>query len=285
MKTPHRQKKIDLLLLPDYTPSTNFLTDIFYLWCKSLVKNKKINYIHFESVPSTSTWAKENASILDPQKVTCITAQEQSAGRGQFSRKWFSPKGLNIYATLFFCLSKDFPFLQNIGQIASISTCKTLEVLGFSPQIKWPNDLLLDGKKVSGILSETIQLPDYIGIALGIGCNINMPKELTDQIDQKATSLMQISGKTWSLEEVLQAFLEQFLNDFSTLELEGFESFQSYYNSLLAFKDEPITIKDGSRSFQGICKGSTKTGKLILLLPSGKEVEIYSGEIPPGCGA
>lgn len=273
---------MDFFLFSDYTSSTNFLTDIFYFWCKSLVKNKKINYIHFESIPSTNTWVKENAPVLDPQKVTCITAQEQTAGRGQFSRKWFSPKGLNIYATLFFCLAKDFSFLQNISQIASISFCKVLQTLGFSPQIKWPNDLLLEENKTAGILSETIQMPDCIGIALGIGCNVNMPKELTDKIDQKATSLMQISGKTWALDDILQLFLEQFLIDLSTLELEGFEGFQSYYNSLLAFKGNTITIKDGNRSFQGICKGASKTGKLILLLPSGKEIEIYSGEIPPG---
>ena len=274
---------MDFYLFLDYTLSKNFPIDIFYFWCKSLVKNKKINYIHFESISSTSSWAKDNAAILDHQKITCITAQEQTAGRGQFSRKWHSPKGLNIYTTLFFCLPKESPFLQNISQVASISLCKTLKALDFFPQIKWPNDILLDEKKVAGILSETVQLQDHIGVVLGLGCNINMPKELTDKIDQKATSLMQINEKPYSIEELLQSFLEQFLEDLSILVLDGFESFHPYYNSLLAFKNQTIIIKDGIRSFQGLFKGISKNGKLILLLPSGEEVEIFSGEIPPGC--
>ena len=106
-----------------------------------------------------------------------------------------------------------------------------------------------------------------------------MPKELTDQIDQKATSLFQISGKLWSLEEIAHSFSEQVLKDLSLLELEGFESFQAYYNSILAFKNQSISIKSDRNSILGICKGSTKEGKLLMLLPSGQEIEIFSGEL------
>src|ERR1700722_12425114 len=110
---------------------------------------KNIFYFHFDTIDSTNTWAKKNARTLDPDHLTCITAQEQTAGRGRFKRAWTADRAQNILATLFFTLPKDSPILLNLGQILSLSCVKVLEKRGFSPQIKWPNDLLLSGKKVA----------------------------------------------------------------------------------------------------------------------------------------
>src|SRR5580700_2479453 len=174
---------------------------------------KSINYIHFDTIDSTNTWTKKNAATLDSNQLTCVTALEQTAGRGRFSRKWLSPKGQNIYATLYFCLPKECSYLINLGQILSLSSISVLQKKGFSPQIKWPNDILLEGKKVAGILCETIVLEDKLGAILGIGMNVNMSQELLDTIDQPATSLAQLSGQTWSLEQILEPILKQFLKD------------------------------------------------------------------------
>jgi len=114
---------------------------------------KSISYIHFDTIDSTNTWAKNNAKTLDPDQITCITALEQTAGRGRWLRKWISPKGQNIYATIYFCLSKNCKQLSNVGQILSLSCAKVLKSKGFLPQIKWPNDLLLEKKKVAGVLA------------------------------------------------------------------------------------------------------------------------------------
>src|SRR3989339_1701180 len=111
--------------------------------------NKHINYIHFQSIDSTNTWAKNHASTLDPQKITCITAHEQTAGRGRFQKKWISPKGENLYCTFFFTVPIGSSFIPNLGQILSISACKLFTHLGFPAQIKWPNDLLISGKKIA----------------------------------------------------------------------------------------------------------------------------------------
>lgn len=240
---------------------------------------KKIHYVHFDTIDSTNTWAKNNAATLDPDGLTCITAKEQTAGRGRFRRRWISGKGENITATLFFTLKKDTPIITNMGQILSLSCIYVLKERGFLPQIKWPNDLLIDGKKIAGILCETAPLPDRQGIILGIGINVNMSDILLDAIDQPATSLAQLSGRTWILEEILKPLVEQFLIDLNRLETEGFAPFQEAYEQYLAFRGQPVTCTDGLQIIRGICHSINKEGRLNLLLPSGRVATLSAGEV------
>jgi BirA family transcriptional regulator, biotin operon repressor / biotin---[acetyl-CoA-carboxylase] ligase len=242
-------------------------------------KYKSIHYIHFDTIDSTNTWTKNNAHTLDPALLTCVTALEQTAGRGRSGRRWISPKGDNIYATLYFCIPLQNKYTHNLGQVLSISCAKALKSAGFNLQIKWPNDLLLSGKKVAGILTETVQFPDQLGIVLGIGVNVNMSEELTHTIDQPATSLSQLSGRTWTLEQILEPILRQFMEDFYTLQTEGFKPFKQIYENLLAYKGETINFHKGNQTIQGICESITEEGKLNLRLPNGELVTLSAGEI------
>ncbi len=282
---------------------------------------KNINYIHFDTIDSTNTWTKKNAANLDPNQLTCITALEQTAGRGRFFRKWLSPKGQNIYATLYFCLPIGCPYLINLGQILSLSCISVLipkimqklaakprqspgieslttqsrelslrfssqllhdlgyKKKGFCPQVKWPNDILLNHKKVAGILCETVPFEDRIGIVLGIGINVNMSQELLDLIDQPATSLAQLSGQTWTLEQILEPIAKQFLIDLDLLKKQGFGPFRDEYEALLAFKGESITCNDGIQTLKGICHSINCDGRLNLLLPDGTMATLNAGEL------
>ncbi|MBS0603469.1 MAG: biotin--[acetyl-CoA-carboxylase] ligase [Verrucomicrobia bacterium] len=240
---------------------------------------KNIYYIHFDTIDSTNTWTKKNASTLDQNQLTCVTALEQTAGRGRFYRKWISPKGQNIYATLYFCLPRGCPQIINLGQILSLSCIAVLKKKGFSPQVKWPNDILLDGKKVAGILCETVSFEDRIGIVLGIGINVNMSPELLDMIDQPATSLSQLSGQTWTLEQIIEPVLKQFIKDLETLQEKGFEPFRATYEDLLAFKGSPISCNDGLKTVKGVCHSINSDGRLNLLLPDGKLTTLSAGEL------
>ena len=190
-------------------------------------------------------------------------------------RKWHSPKGLNLYATLYFTVPFGSAFLPNLAQLLSISCSKTLEILGFSPEIKWPNDLLLERKKVAGILCETVQVKkDLLGIALGIGLNMNMDEETAKLIDQPTTSLMQISKTSWSSEKILAILLPQFIEDLSLLQKEGFKAFHSYYEARLAFKGELILRKEGEKILSGICLGVSEEGLLKVELPTGELINL-----------
>ena len=242
------------------------------------MRKRNIYYIHFDSINSTNTWAKQQAHTFDPHQFTCITALEQTAGRGRFLRQWLSPKG-NIYATLYFSLPCSFPHLSNISQVLSLSCCKVLINKKFSPQIKWPNDLLLEEKKVAGILTETKQFKEYTGVVLGIGINVNMAPELLAAIDQPATSLAQLSGHLWELEQILDPLLHQFLDDLDLLKAKGFAPFRQTYENLLAFKGKSIAFNDGNNDWKGTCHSITDEGKLNLLLPSGEMRALSVGEI------
>lgn len=240
---------------------------------------KHIDYIHFDTIDSTNTWTKKNAEHLDPDRLTCITALEQTAGRGRFQRKWISPKGQNIYATLYFCLSPGCPHIINLGQILSLACIAVLEKKGFHPQIKWPNDILLEGKKMSGILCETVSFEDRMGIVLGVGINVNMSQDLLDTIDQPATSLAQLSGRTWTLEQIIEPIIRQFMADLETLLKEGFKPFRPKYERLLAFKGKSISCNDGTRTIKGICHSINPDGRLNLLLPNGQLTLLAAGEL------
>ncbi len=242
-------------------------------------KIKNIHYIHFDTIDSTNTWTKKNASTLDPSQLTCVTALEQTAGRGRFYRKWVSPKGQNIYATLYFCIPRNSPYIINLGQILSLSCVTVLKKKGFDPKLKWPNDILLAGKKVAGILCETVAFEDRIGIVLGVGINVNMSQDLLDSIDQPATSLAQLSDQTWNLEQIIEPILKQFIKDLDILETQGFEPFRSLYEEFLAYKGETLSCHDGIKTLTGICHSINSDGRLNLLLPDGQVATLSAGEL------
>ncbi|NDD57728.1 MAG: biotin--[acetyl-CoA-carboxylase] ligase [Chlamydiae bacterium] len=244
-----------------------------------MFKIKPINYIRFSSLESTNTWTKQNAAMLDPECITCISAQEQTAGRGRFYRKWLSPRGQNIYATLFFRIPKSSVAQGNLGQLLSITLCSILKKHEFFAMIKWPNDLLIQNKKIAGILCETQTFDEEVGVILGFGLNVNMDKDLLEVIDQPATSLAQESGHPWDIEKILQEVIEQFRSDLAILEDKGFIYFHKQYEALLMSKDQLVSWTDGTKSITGIFHSISEDGRLNLIAPSGEIISLSSGEL------
>ena len=108
---------------------------------------ESVKHLHFKQIDSTNTWAKQHTDQWASKGVTLITASEQTAGRGRFKRRWESPPDVNIYATFCFWFDLHRTDLGHIPQILALASAQTLEMLGFFPKIKWPNDVLLGGKK------------------------------------------------------------------------------------------------------------------------------------------
>jgi BirA family biotin operon repressor/biotin-[acetyl-CoA-carboxylase] ligase len=183
--------------------------------------------------------------------------------------------------TYFFCVSSTCTFVHNLGQLLSISCSKLLEHSGFTPQIKWPNDVLVENKKIAGILCEIVPLEEKFAVVLGIGLNINMDSDTVSAIDQPATSLQLLSGQEWSLDETLYKLSKYFLEDLSTLQKKGFTPFHSYYEKHLAFKGQLVTVQDGNRIIQGLCHELSPQGHLIIVSSSGEHVEVHAGSLSP----
>lgn len=236
----------------------------------------EINCLYFKSLDSTHTWSKENYKSFDPQKLTLVVAEEQTAGRGRHKRPWISPAGQNIYATFTFFTSKERTDIKNITQITALSIVKTLDELHFNPLIKWPNDILLSKKKVSGILCETIIDENQLIIMVGIGLNINMPLEILLRVSQPATSLMVESGEKFQISKVLLTLQNHFAKDISLFLNEGFTPFLEDYRKHLLHKTGDLLILDQQ---EGLFKKIDDDGALVMALPGHREQKFYTGEI------
>ena len=234
--------------------------------------------IHLDKTPSTQKYAKENVKQFDPNEITCITAEEQTDGIGRFKRTWISPKG-NIYATFYFSLPKNTMHLISLAQIMTLTCAELLLSKGLSPQIKWPNDILMSGKKCVGVLCETSFSKEFVDIFLGIGINVNMKKEDVSQIDKPATSLMIETKKEWDKKELLTHLQKEFSKNLDRFKKEGFTPFYSRFENLMINLGEKITCTDGKNQWRGLCHSLTNDGQLNLCLENGEMKTISSGEI------
>jgi BirA family biotin operon repressor/biotin-[acetyl-CoA-carboxylase] ligase len=237
----------------------------------------KIHYVHLDSVDSTNTWVKSHLAEL--ASLTCVTAEEQTAGRGRFKRHWVSPRGENIYATLYLVVPLGSGYLANLGQIMAFACAKVLRGIGFESELKWPNDILIQGSKIAGVLTETVTHGQQIGVIIGIGINVNMSTASLEEIGVPATSLLQLSQKEWDLKELTELLMDHFLQDLEVLKKSGFAPFQAPFEKMLAYKGQEITIRDGTQEIKGICHSITKDGRLELRMPSGEIKLLTSGEV------
>ncbi|MFQ5729681.1 MAG: biotin--[acetyl-CoA-carboxylase] ligase [Waddliaceae bacterium] len=243
-------------------------------------ENLEFARYHFSAIDSTNTWAKNNTHLFDPSKITLVTAYSQSAGRGRSSRQWKSPAKQNIYASFCFVMPKESPNLSNITQIMAISVLETLDSIGFKAKVKWPNDLLLSGKKVGGILCEILNQRGLIWVILGIGININMPQELLQTIDQPATSLLVESGTPLEIGMITQKLQKHFVRNLKIFLEKGFSPFLSDYKAKLVHSPQQLLhFKQDDQEWEGVFHSINDDGSLSLKLESGEIKKIFSGEI------
>jgi len=147
------------------------------------------------------------------------------------------------------------------------------------PQIKWPNDLQLNGEKMAGILVETSSKQNEIEVILGLGINVNMPHDLLKQIDQPATSLLHETGHIWDRKELLKELQNQFAQDLGKFKRAGFKPFQEQFNQWLAYKNEKITVHDGEKDWTGICDSISENGELVIHLRNNEVKKFSSGSM------
>lgn len=245
--------------------------------------NMETTRIHFASIDSTNTWAKKNAHALAVDKITLVTADTQTAGRGRFKRKWVSPPHQNVYATFCFFIEREkLSILGNIPQVLALSTVDLLQELGFQPHLKWPNDVLLSEKKVAGILCETTMADRRLCVVIGIGLNVNMPRELLDQIDQPATSLAVEGGELRDVESVLIGLQKHFVKNLEKILSESFEPFLEVYRKFVATPpDKVLRFHDNQTLWEGFFHSINADGSLNLQLcgPGGQVKRFIVGEI------
>ncbi len=238
-----------------------------------------MNLITLETVDSTNIYAKNNLKDLEDKSV--IHALRQTSGRGRLTRSWVDLGEGNLFLSFVLKPSDTFSSVySNLTQYLSVVLCKVIEEYGISTQIKWPNDVLVDGKKIAGILSETVmQGNSFKGLVLGVGVNLNAKKEDIDSIPDKiATALNLETGKSIDMYDFLNTLTERFFENYNQFLEQGFEFIKSDYISRASFLDTEICVKGFKNTATGIAKTVNNAGELVLE-NNGKEIVLTIGDI------
>ena len=235
--------------------------------------------ITFDTINSTNTWALENFENLDDE--TVVIANQQTNGRGRFDRVWVSGDYENIYMSIVLKpMKKDF--LVNLTQYLCLAVTKVLKNYDVKSEIKWPNDVLINGKKVCGILCESKLKKNVIqGIVLGIGINLNMPEEIINQIDRPATSLNLVLNRKIDKQLFLEQLLDEFFANYKKVVEDGFLYIKNDYINSLSYVNQKVYIQkyDGDVKEQVFSKTVDDFGNLIIIDENQKERTILSGDI------
>ncbi len=236
--------------------------------------------LYLDEIDSTNTYAKKNIDNLADKIV--ISANVQTKGHGRFQRSWVDLGRENIYMTFVLKPSdKVENVYANLTQYLSVCLCKQFERFNLYPQIKWPNDILVNGKKVCGILAETVIKGENLkGIALGIGINLNASIEDLNRIDCPVTSLNIELGKSVDKKEFMQNLIEDFFVNYEDFLKKGFLLIKEDYekNSILTRK-ENLKIAVFNKIKNGIFEGFDNNGNLLLQNAESVIEKINMGEI------
>ena len=200
----------------------------------------QIARLHFSTLDSTNTWPKQHAQELERDKLTVISASQQTAGRGRLNHVWFSPPNQNMHLSYAFFLQERNPVLGNIPQVLALTAAQILTGYNVAPKIKWPNDLLIGEKKLGGILCEVCQLPDALLVIVGMGINVNMPAEELQKIERPATSILFETGQQHDLSALIDALSSAFAQDLEILCSQGFKPFHHALLRSFAIELKPL---------------------------------------------
>lgn len=224
-----------------------------------------MNIIRLDEVDSTNLYAKSNIDKFADRSV--IIAKRQTNGRGRFSRTWVDLGDNNIFMSIVLKPSNSFSeTYTNLTQYMSVALCKVFEDYGLSPSIKWPNDVLICGKKIAGILSETVMNGiNFKGLVLGVGINLNSDEQAVKSIkDREVTALNIELGKNINCENFLEELLDEFFKSYDEFLSKGFSLIYDDYVERCSIINEEISIRIFNELKSGIAKYISKKGELIL---------------------
>lgn len=222
--------------------------------------------IKLNAIDSTNNYLRRLINDEEVADYTIVLAKEQTQGRGQMGTVWNSESGKNLTFSVFKDLSihdVEFPFYISMAiSLAILKAFKTLNIPNLS--IKWPNDILSADKKICGILIENVIKNKLNSTIIGIGINVNQTEF---ENFPKASSLKNITGVHYNLDEVLQLIILYTKEYSSLLQREKYDFVKNEYEANLFRKNKPSTFKDAEGDlFSGFIKGVTKYGKLQVIL-------------------
>ncbi|MGN1148227.1 MAG: biotin--[acetyl-CoA-carboxylase] ligase [Lachnospiraceae bacterium] len=235
---------------------------------------------YYDSIGSTNVQAKLMAEEGAPAG-TLVVADEQTAGRGRRGRGWDSPPGRNLYFTLL--LRPDFApdKASMLTLVMALAVWEAMEeTYEAKAGIKWPNDIVLQGKKVTGILTEmSMQGEDIQHVVIGVGINVKK-QEFAPEIAERATSLEAELGREISRALLLEKIMEHFEKDYEAFcQTYDLSLLMETYNACLVNCGREVRVLDPAGEYTGLAQRINEKGELLVQTPDGKVQEVYAGEV------
>jgi BirA family biotin operon repressor/biotin-[acetyl-CoA-carboxylase] ligase len=236
---------------------------------------------HFFKVDSTNTVAMRLGEEGEPHGAV-VLAEEQTAGRGRAGRSWISEKSAGIHCTVLLrpaISPAHAPILTLVAGLAARDA--VAEELDIAPDIRWPNDLLVRGRKFSGILTEMHAEPDRVHYAVvGIGINVNQTK-MPGELGEVATSLRMETGKVHSRLELLIRLLRHLDRYYNRFLAEGGEPILRRFAEVSSyFQGKRVRITTATETFTGTTAGLESSGVLRVMRDDGRGTEpVLSGDV------
>lgn len=221
------------------------------------------------------------AAINGAPTNTLIVADQQNAPKGRFQRPFFAQAGHGIYLGLLLRPNQNFDEIAQYTVMMAVAVTRAIEATcGKSTEIKWVNDIYLNGKKICGILSEAmtdVESGQITNVVIGLGINFSIPQaDFPAEIQNKATSLFADAAPTLTRNELIAAIWNEFyliLND------PAYTNFIDDYRKKSFVLGKTVTFNKAGTDYQGVATDITDRGELVVTLPQGEPIVLSSGEI------
>jgi BirA family biotin operon repressor/biotin-[acetyl-CoA-carboxylase] ligase len=240
----------------------------------------------FARIDSTNVYARRRAE-QGAAEGEVVVADEQTAGKGRLGRAWVSPPRANLYLSLILRPELDPARVPQLTFTAAVALAETVQgFCGASPEIKWPNDILIDGKKLAGILSEcSVQSGRVLYAILGIGVNLNYPEALMpEEIRTRATSLMAVLDREVDRNLFAALLISRLERCYLDLLTGGFGRMAPRWEGFFKSNGRKVRVETADRTLHGIVRGIDPEGALLVEDDCGTTRRIVAGDvIPAGC--
>lgn len=235
----------------------------------------------FEELPSTNTALKTACANAQAVSGEVYSARLQTAGRGRADRTWRSAHGSGL--TFSFSESSSGEVIQDfsVTMATALAVRDLLASLAVESQVKWPNDLLCNMRKICGILAERVATPDGPMLVVGVGLNINLEATEAMALGRPATSIYLESGHRHKPDQVLDQLLTLLTPRLNTWRTGRFEAIKADWTASCALMNEQVSLRERGLVQQGLLRGFGPHGEALLETSPGKLTPVWSGDLAP----
>ncbi|WP_282034159.1 biotin--[acetyl-CoA-carboxylase] ligase [Metabacillus indicus] len=239
-------------------------------------------HIHFEEVVASTQKIAHTLAGDGALEGTLVVADQQTEGRGRLARAWYSPKQTGVWMSMI--LKPEIPINKTpqLTLLTAVALIQAIEeVTGLTPEIKWPNDILINGRKAVGILTELQAEADRVhSVIIGVGINVNHTKEqFPEELQHIATSLVEETGQQIDRAKLIQSVMIHFEKLYKSYLAHGFKPVKLLWESYAISLNKKLIARTLQGTLRGRAAGIDDEGVLLLETDEGKLEKIYSADI------